>query len=592
MAAEKSDKASSTTGDDDTKKLQESLEQIEKDRRLPRRPTLILAAILSLFGSSTFGIILAGITLARPVDVVAACISRDLILFASVVSYFYIGLHIRAARREVYRLHPGPPQLHGEYLHATALLVSRLSICIWISALIAVSAMVAMSAPARGMEGAVPYLNLMICIGAVPAFIVIAATIETTAVPFATACVSKPSLLTCRVSEFVEEIAADESVSRRASVSRAQASAPAPSTLATNPAPEPAAPPPVSTTAPASITVKAVPAPAEASTAPVTPLVTPPPTYNPGGWRIEFNPGNASIDSVATLTAVATPDIAPPAATSPAHDTAPGPVITAPPASNHTTAEASSSYFTNRAVPPASRNGRPRMTSQAHFVPRSLPCQAPSTFMTGGLPSPMPVVRPQDMYHGTPLPYNNVRPCGPRSFTGPLYHDRPSTSRSFSSNMSAPQPSKLSTVQYAEDVYMPIPHANRHPLPSRLPKVYDNAASTAPASTSIMPSTITSPVVPAGPRPIVTMTETAAAQPAPQARPQTIQTPMPGGLPNPYWVLRKAQHAQRSNPPAVPTHGPSTRQPHQVNGNQSRRGVPAPYYEDVPDEGEPGYYRT
>lgn len=390
---------------------------------------------------------------------------------------------------------------------------------------------------------------------------------------------------------------ADESVSRRASLSRAQASIAAPSTLATTPAPEPAVqpppPPPVTTTAPASIVkvVKAVPAPAESSTAPVTPLVTPPPTYNPGGWRIEFNPGNASIDSVASLTAVATPDVGPPVVAYPARDTAPGPVVTRPLVSGYTTSEAPSSYFTNQAAPPPSRNGRPRMTSQGNFVPRSHTGQAPSAFMTGGLPSPMPVVRPQDMYHGTPLPYNNVRPSGPRSFTGPLYHNRPSTARSFSSNMSAPQPSKLSTVQYAEDVYMPMPPTNRHPLPSRPPKVYDNTAPTAPTGASTMHSTISHPGVPAGPRPLATTTETAAAQPAPQARPQTIQTPMPGGLPNPYWVLRKAQHAQRSNSPAVPTHGSSTRQPHQTYGNHSRRRVPAPYYEDVPDEGEPVYYR-
>ncbi|KAJ1329793.1 hypothetical protein MN608_06529 [Microdochium nivale] len=166
MSLEKPDKASSVSDTDDGQKLHESLEQFEKKQRPPRRPSLVLAAVISLFCASAFGIILAGVTLARPVDVVAACIARDLILFASVMSWFYIGLHVRAAKREIYRLHPGPPQMHGEYLHATALLVARLAICTWAAALIAVSAMVAMAPPARGMEGAVPYLNLMICIGA------------------------------------------------------------------------------------------------------------------------------------------------------------------------------------------------------------------------------------------------------------------------------------------------------------------------------------------------------------------------------------------------------------------------------------------
>ncbi|KXJ93434.1 hypothetical protein Micbo1qcDRAFT_203511 [Microdochium bolleyi] len=286
MGSEKLDKSSSTSGSDHAQKLHESLEQYEKEQQPPKRPKLVLAAVISLFCASAFGIILAGVTLARPVDITAACIARDLILFASVISWFYIGLHIRAARRDVYRLHPGPPQLHGEYLHATALLVARLAICIWVAALIAVSAMVAMAAPARGMEGAMPYLSLMICIGALPAFIVIAATIETTTVPFATACVSKPSLLTCRVSDFADDLVADESVSRRASLARARSGGLTPTTMmntlgfrtgVVTPAAKPTVTAKVSSEPRNGVT--------QGTATPETPLVTPPPTYNPGGWR-------------------------------------------------------------------------------------------------------------------------------------------------------------------------------------------------------------------------------------------------------------------------------------------------------------------
>jgi hypothetical protein len=54
-----------------------------------------------------------------------------------------------------------------------------------------------------------------------PSFVIISCTIERNPTPFATAGISRASLLTCRVSDFADDLVADQSVSRRASVQHA-----------------------------------------------------------------------------------------------------------------------------------------------------------------------------------------------------------------------------------------------------------------------------------------------------------------------------------------------------------------------------------
>lgn len=146
--------------------LYESLEQYNREQKKRRRPSVILGALLLLFFCSACGITLAIVLMAKVVEVEAACLSRDLILFAGIMSLLYLGLHIKGARRDYTREGSGPPQLYGHYLHASALLFARLSIIVWIAALIATAILISKSIPLEGFAGKVPILNLLLCIAA------------------------------------------------------------------------------------------------------------------------------------------------------------------------------------------------------------------------------------------------------------------------------------------------------------------------------------------------------------------------------------------------------------------------------------------
>ncbi|KAI0403194.1 hypothetical protein F4802DRAFT_599336 [Xylaria palmicola] len=202
--------------------LYTSLQRYSERQKRQRRPSIILAALFFLFLSSAGGIALAVVLMVQVVNLGTASLPRDLILFAGIMSLLYIGLHIRGARKDYRKEMPGPPQLHGRYLHASALLIARISIVIWIAALIATGIVIAKALPVGELAAKSPYLDLVLCIGAIPSFLIISITIERNPTPFATAAISSPSFLTCRVSDFADDIATDLSVSRRSSLRRKQ----------------------------------------------------------------------------------------------------------------------------------------------------------------------------------------------------------------------------------------------------------------------------------------------------------------------------------------------------------------------------------
>ncbi|KAI0377951.1 hypothetical protein F5Y04DRAFT_168405 [Hypomontagnella monticulosa] len=219
MAHKKSDEQDSSV-DDHAQLLYSSLEQYNNEQKRRRRPSILLAALISLFLSATGGMILAIVLMLQPIDAPNACIARDLVLFASVIALLYICLHIRGARKDYRRRGPGPPQTYGNYLHAGALLVARLGIAVWIAALVATAVMIGKAVPAEGLAKTAPYLNLVVCIGAIPSFIMISASIESNPTPFATTGFSKASFLSHPASESTDDLTADLSVSRRASLQR------------------------------------------------------------------------------------------------------------------------------------------------------------------------------------------------------------------------------------------------------------------------------------------------------------------------------------------------------------------------------------
>ncbi|KAI0143687.1 hypothetical protein GGR57DRAFT_342240 [Xylariaceae sp. FL1272] len=292
--------------------LNATIAQHAAELKQRRRPRIILGSLITLFLASSGGISLAIVLLVNPVEVQAACLSRDLILFASIFAMLYICLHIRGARKDYTRVAPGPPQLYGQYLHATALIVSRLAIGVWISALVSTAVMISKAIPFKGFPGKLSFLYLLVCIGAIPSFIIIAATIEMNPKPFATASVSRPSFLTCRISDFAEDLAADMSISRRASLQRKHSDQSIPGSVLSVPTEEifrlgaakieellgakQAKKLAETKTELAAHTVHPVP-----GAFPTEPIVVPPPpkvpdamhrpkpVYSPGSWRTEWN---------------------------------------------------------------------------------------------------------------------------------------------------------------------------------------------------------------------------------------------------------------------------------------------------------------
>ncbi|KAI1840109.1 hypothetical protein JX266_013691 [Neoarthrinium moseri] len=83
------------------------------------------------------------------------------------MSLLYAGLHVRGALKNYTRSESGSPHIYGNYLHASALLVARLSIAAWVAALVATAVLVATEAvPTDGLDGKIPILNMLVCIGA------------------------------------------------------------------------------------------------------------------------------------------------------------------------------------------------------------------------------------------------------------------------------------------------------------------------------------------------------------------------------------------------------------------------------------------
>ncbi|KAI0884302.1 uncharacterized protein GGS22DRAFT_21691 [Annulohypoxylon maeteangense] len=299
--------------------LYHSLEQYNTEQKRSRRPSILLASLIFLFISSVAGICLAVVLLLQPAEVQSACIARDLVLFAASIGLVYVCIHVRGARKDYRRRGNLPPQLYGDYLHASALLTARFGIAVWVAALVATAVMIAKAAPSNGLAKMAPYLDLVICIGALPSFVAISATIESQPTPFATTGISSKSFLGYQDSEVTDELSADLSVSRRASLQRQESTSASIMTVPTAEIFKMGNSKPPKTPDHLTIRTKEVPydrtelmanspigATYDISTASLGTMPTygvpplpklasslskspPQPVYNPGGWRSEWN---------------------------------------------------------------------------------------------------------------------------------------------------------------------------------------------------------------------------------------------------------------------------------------------------------------
>lgn len=163
-AAEKDD--SSSTGGGSSRMLFNSLEKLDQDQKRRRRPAIVLGSLICLFLSAGAALSLAVILMINPIEVLGACITRDIMLFAACMSFLYIALHIRGATKACLRPYTGATHLCGDYLHASAVLVARVTTVVWVATLVAATVMIFKSLALPGFAASVPFLELVICVGA------------------------------------------------------------------------------------------------------------------------------------------------------------------------------------------------------------------------------------------------------------------------------------------------------------------------------------------------------------------------------------------------------------------------------------------
>ncbi|KAK8079132.1 adenosylmethionine decarboxylase [Apiospora phragmitis] len=226
-----SETQSAGLGDNDLQRLNASLEEFsqqkEKAAGRRKRPIFMLVAVLVMFLVSGGGVALAVLHFVNPIEAEGIRLACDLVLVASGMSLLYTAIHVRGAFSNYVNDAPHiPPHFRGEYVHASALIVARLGIPVWIAAAVATALLISKSEHPLGIFGnQIPYplIDLIICVVALISFIALAATINKNPTPFALAGISSSSLLTHQDNVFVadDDDEAFLSISRRASMQRA-----------------------------------------------------------------------------------------------------------------------------------------------------------------------------------------------------------------------------------------------------------------------------------------------------------------------------------------------------------------------------------
>ncbi|KAK7912058.1 hypothetical protein PG985_014539 [Apiospora marii] len=216
-------------GDNELRHLDASLEEFSQQKKAQgrrKRPFFMLIAVILLFLVSGGGVALSILLFINPVEAEGIRLARDLVLVASGMSLLYTAIHVRGAFSNYVNDAPHiPPHFRGEYVHASALIVARLGIPVWIAAAVATALLISKSEHPLGIFGnQIPYplLDLIICVVALISFIALAATINKNPTPFALAGITSSSLMR-RDDVFLadDDEEAFVSISRRASMQRA-----------------------------------------------------------------------------------------------------------------------------------------------------------------------------------------------------------------------------------------------------------------------------------------------------------------------------------------------------------------------------------
>lgn len=158
-------------GDNELRRLDASLEEFslqKKAKGTRKRPFFMLISVILLFLVSGGGVALSVLLFINPVEAEGIRLARDLVLVASGMSLLYTVIHVRGAFSNYVNDAPHiPPHFRGEYVHASALIVARLGIPVWIAAAVATALLISKSKTPLGLLGnQIPYplLDLIICV--------------------------------------------------------------------------------------------------------------------------------------------------------------------------------------------------------------------------------------------------------------------------------------------------------------------------------------------------------------------------------------------------------------------------------------------
>jgi len=140
--------------------------QLQVARRRRRLPAVALCALLGLFLAAAAGAAFSVLAVHFGLRVAGDLASRLLVFIASAVSLLYVVVHACGARRRFTKTPHGPPWIYGNYVHAAALLLSRLGFALWIAAIVTTALLLSTVGvgPATGLAEQSIYLNLVICI--------------------------------------------------------------------------------------------------------------------------------------------------------------------------------------------------------------------------------------------------------------------------------------------------------------------------------------------------------------------------------------------------------------------------------------------
>ncbi|KAK7740979.1 hypothetical protein SLS53_005042 [Cytospora paraplurivora] len=196
---------------------------LEGDGETPpsRLRAFVVASLVLLFIFSLIAIVTSGLVFGHRVSSSGDCLAQSCVMFAAIMGFLYICLHLQAAYRgdPVNRARPS----FQHPLHSSAVVVARIDIIAWIICLMVVSVSVSKN------PSPISSLNLVACVFVTPTLIFLVCVVEKASRPFDLPYInsrsSEPSsLVTCRVSALMKhvmlpEVTSDDSISRRGSAS-------------------------------------------------------------------------------------------------------------------------------------------------------------------------------------------------------------------------------------------------------------------------------------------------------------------------------------------------------------------------------------